>query len=102
MKPGVTIGELIEAGKVQGMGGRGEAGLTMHGRGTGDDGPLVTTRITPEMRALELKEGCCMVVKPSTRVDGKSDYGHFGEVVVVRGHGAEKLGTRPQELYELT
>ena len=101
MKPGVTVGELIDAGQVKGMGGRGEASLTMHGRGTGDDGPLVTTRITPEMRALTMPEGCCMIVKPSARVDGKSDYGHWGEVVVIRKNGAERLGTRPQALYEL-
>jgi len=101
LKPGVTVGELIDAGKVKGMNGRGEAGLTMHGRGLGDDGPLVTTRITPEMRALQLPEGACMVLKPSARVDGKSDYGHWGEVVVVRKNGAERLGTRPQMLPEL-
>jgi len=101
LKPGVTVGELIEAGKVTGMNGRGEAGLTMHGRGLGDDGPLVTTRITPEMRALQLPEGACMILKPSARVDGKGDYGHWGEVVVVRKNGAERLGTRPQMLPEL-
>jgi len=101
LKPGVTVGELIDAGKVKGMNGRGEAGLTMHGRGLGDDGPLVTTRITPEMRALQLPEGACMILKPSARVDGKGDYGHWGEVVVVRKNGAERLGTRPQMLPEL-
>jgi Xaa-Pro dipeptidase len=100
MKPGATFGKLIEAGNVSGMGGRGEASLTMHGRGNGDDGPLVTTRITPEMRALQLKEGSVMIIKPSARVDGKPDYGHWGEVVVVRANGAERLGTRPQTLYE--
>lgn len=101
MKPGTSFGELIDAGNVSGMGGRGEASLTMHGRGTGDDGPLITTRITSEMRALPLQEGAVMIVKPSTRVDGKPDYGHWGEVVVVRKDGAERLGTRPQTLYEL-
>lgn len=100
MKPGVTVGELLEAGKVKGMNGRGEAGLTMHGRGTGDDGPLVTGRQTPELLAVEMKEGCSMIVKPSARVDGKPDYGHWGETVVVRSHGAERLGTRPQQLYK--
>ena len=40
------------------MNGRGVANLTMHGRGTGDDGPLVTPRSrSPEILALELKEG---------------------------------------------
>ncbi len=101
MKPGVTVGQLLETSKVKGMNGRGEAGLTMHGRGLGDDGPLVTGRITPELLAVEMKEGCSMIVKPSARVDGKTDYGHWGEAVVVRKNGAERLGTRPQELYEL-
>lgn len=101
MKPGVTVGELLEIGRIQGMAGRGEAGLTMHGRGTGDDGPLVTTRITPELRGMEMKEGCSMIVKPSTRVEGRFDYGHWGDSVVVRKNGAERLGTRPQMLYEL-
>jgi Xaa-Pro aminopeptidase len=101
MKPGVTVGELLEAGKVTGMNGRGTASLTMHGRGLGDDGPLVTGRHTPELLAVEIKDGCSMVIKPSAAVDGRPDYGHWGEVVVVRKNGAERLGTRPQELYEL-
>ena len=101
MKPGVTVGELLEAGKVTGMNGRGEAGLTLHGRGLGDDGPLVTGRITPELLAVEMKENCCMIIKPSAKVDGKVDYGHWGEGVVIRSRGAERLGTRKQELHEL-
>ena len=101
MKPGVTVGELLAAGEVKGMNGRGEAKLLMHGRGTGDDGPLVTTRITPELKAVEMKEGCVMIVKPSVFVDGKPDYGRWGEIVVVRENGVERLGSRPQELYEL-
>ena len=101
LKPGVTVGELLEAGNVKGMNGRGQAGLTMHGRGTGDDGPLVTVRHTPELLAVELKEGSVMILKPSTAVDGKTDYGRWGESVVVRRDGAERLGTRPQELPEL-
>jgi hypothetical protein len=97
----VTVGELLDAGNVTGMNGRGRAGLTMHGRGLGDDGPLVTARITPELRAVEVKEGCSMIIKPSASVDGKPDYGHWGECVAVRKSGAERLGKRPQELYEL-
>jgi Xaa-Pro aminopeptidase len=101
MKPGVTVAELLKEGEVKGMNGRGEAGLTMHGRGTGDDGPLVTTSRDPALLAVEMREGCSMIIKPSARVDGKADYGHWGETVVIRAHGAERLGTRPQELYEL-
>jgi Xaa-Pro aminopeptidase len=102
MKPGVTVGELVKAGRVVGMGGRGVAELTMHGRGTGDDGPLVTGRSrSPELMAMTLEENCSMLIKPGSSVDGKSDYGRWGETVVVRKGGAERLGTRPQELYEL-
>jgi Xaa-Pro aminopeptidase len=102
MRPGVTVGELIKAGDVSGMNGRGTASLTMHGRGTGDDGPLVTGNRSPELLALQLLEGCSMVIKPSARVDGKPDHGRWGETVVIRKNGAERLGTRPQELWELT
>ena len=101
MKAGVSVGELLDASAVSGMDGRGAARLTMHGRGTGDDGPLVTSRITPELRALELKEGCVMILKPAASVDGKPDYGRWGESVVVRRDRAERLGSRPQGLLEL-
>ena len=101
MKAGVTVGELLDASAVTGMGGRGAARLTMHGRGTGDDGPLVTSRITPELRAVELQEGCVMILKPAASVDGKPDYGRWGESVVVRRDRAERLGSRPQGLLEL-
>ena len=101
MKAGVTVGELLDASAVTGMDGRGVARLTMHGRGTGDDGPLVTSRITPALRAVELQEGCVMVLKPSASVDGKPDYGRWGESVVVRRDDAERLGSRPQGLLEL-
>ena len=101
LKPGVTVGEVLDAGTITGMGGRGEARPIMHGRGTGDDGPLVTTRITPELRAIELKENTSFILKPSATVDGKADYGRWGESIVIRKNGAERLGTRPRELPEL-
>jgi len=103
LKPGVTVRELLDAGSVRGMNGRGIANLTMHGRGTGDDGPLVTPRSrSPEVLALELKEGCCVIIKPDAAVDGKPNYGRWGDCVVVRKHGAERLGARRQEIFELT
>jgi Xaa-Pro dipeptidase len=100
LAPGVTMGELIEAAKVTGLGGRAHTGLGLHGRGTGDDGPLlVADRPEPrEVLDLVVSEGCSFVVKPSTIFDKVSDYCKWGDSVVVTKHGAERLGTRPQEL----
>ena len=59
-----------------------------------------THRFVP---ALVIQEGYrvvhCDVVDRSRR-HGKSNYGNWGETIVVRGHGAERLGTRPQILHE--
>lgn len=101
LKPGVTVGELVDAGNVAGMNGRGRASLTMHGRGTGDDGPPAFGNFPPAVRDMEIREGCCFILKPGASVDGKADYGRWGDSVVVRHNGAERLGTRPQQLYEL-
>lgn len=100
LKPGVTVRELYQLGERSAMGGRAQARLTMHGRGTGDDGPLVTTNITEELLQLEIKENCSLIIKPSVWVDGRADFGHWGETVVVRAKGAERLGTRIAQLYE--
>ena len=101
MKPGITVGELIEIGNISAMDGRGRARLGMHGRGTGDDGPLVSPNLNPDALKIELKENCVMCVKPSVFVDGRADYGRWGECVAVRAGGGERLGTHPQRVYEL-
>jgi Xaa-Pro dipeptidase len=122
LRPGARLADLIAAGRVTGMGGRGRTGLGIHGRGTGEDGPLVVGEIMeggrmsgrqgrafvlaggpapPELESIEIQEGCCFVVKPSAAVDGKPDFGRWGETVAVTATGAERLGTRPQVLHEL-
>jgi Xaa-Pro aminopeptidase len=103
LRPGVKVAELVKAGEVNGLNGRGLANLTMHGRGTGDDGPLVVASKLPsaELSAVELKEGCCLVVKQGVRIDGRPDYGRWGDSVVIRRNRAERLGSRRQQLYEL-
>jgi Xaa-Pro dipeptidase len=99
--PGVRMGELIEAATLSGLAGRLQSGLGMHGRGTGDDGPLLVSRrpAPPAVLAMELKEGCCFALKPSALLDGKLEYGRWGDSVVVTARGARRLGTRPQELF---
>ena len=100
MKPGVTMRELIEAGTIKGLNGRAVTGLGMHGRGTGDDGPLLVAgrREPDDVLNTPVSEGCSFVVKPSTTLDGSADYCKWGDSVAVTARGAERLGTRPQEL----
>jgi Xaa-Pro dipeptidase len=100
MKPGVTVGELMDIADRKGlMGGRAWTGLGMHGRGTGNDGPLLTRQQEPpEIRNIVLVEGCCFNVKPSAAFEKASDYVRWGDSVVVTASGGKRLGTRPQEL----
>jgi Xaa-Pro aminopeptidase len=98
MKPGVTFGKLIDASEDAGTAGA-RARLTLHGRGAGDDGPLVTGGPLSQ-RVLErpLAVGNVFILKPSAEAEGTGLVGRWGDTVVVREHGAERLGTRPQRL----
>jgi len=100
LKPGVTVRELIDAATFTAMSGRAKTGLGGHGRGTGDDGPLlVAGRPEPdEVLNLVIEEGCSFVIKPSVILDGIGDFARWGETVAVTETGAKRLGTRPQEM----
>jgi len=104
MAPGVTMRELIEAARLAALDGRLKVELGLHGRGTGDDGPLLVAsrRETDDVLDLPLAEGCCVAVKPSAALDGIGDYCRWGDAVAVTARGAERLGTRPAELPILT
>ena len=45
--------------------------LGAHGRGLGDDGPLIVERVSAQEAELELLEGVCLAVKPSVTLEGK-------------------------------
>jgi Xaa-Pro dipeptidase len=100
LKPGVTVRELIAAARVTGLGGRVETGLGGHGRGTGDDGPLLVARRAEgdDVMDLVIEEDCSFVIKPSAALDGEGDYARWGDTVAVTKTGAKRLGTRPQEM----
>ncbi len=104
MAPGVAMREILEASLVTGLHGRAHAGLGLHGRGTGDDGPLLVAGrpSPPEVLNMVLEEGCSFVVKPSTILDGRPDYCKWGDSVAITRTTAERLGQRPQELFQLT
>jgi Xaa-Pro aminopeptidase len=101
MKPGVTVGALLQAGRIEGLGGRAEATVSVHGCGCGDDGPLADGKVGPEIAAQELVENCVLCVDASVSVDGKHSYGRWGDSVVIRAGRAERLGTHRQQVYEL-
>src|SRR5215469_149235 len=74
LKPGITVGELAEltrktaesiapqSGPAAGASGD----LTMHGRGAGDDGPIITPHAkSPRQLALPRVENMVLVCKPS-------------------------------------
>ncbi len=95
MKPGVTFGQMLEAcaatPKVDGW----EARLVLHGRGLGDEGPLITTPpYPPGIMERPLQEGNAFVIKPAIERDGHGDVARFGDSVVVTASGARRLGTR--------
>lgn len=95
MKPGVTYGELIRAcadtPSVAGWSAR----LVLHGRGLGDDGPLITTPpFDPAVVERPLQEGNVFVVKPAVHREGRGETARFGDSVVVTATGARRLGAR--------
>jgi Xaa-Pro aminopeptidase len=107
LKPGTTVGELAElteAAAKKAMPAKGPAAgakgkLTMHGRGAGDDGPIVTGHARdPEQLATELKENMVFIFKPSAETADSSSICTWGDTVVVTPQGGRRLGSRPHEL----
>jgi Xaa-Pro aminopeptidase len=107
LKPGVTVAELAEltrksgaaAAPKSGPAANAKAELTMHGRGAGDDGPIITNNArSPKQLAVALKENMVFICKPSAvTADGKSIC-TWGDTVVVTPKGARRLGKRPHDL----
>jgi Xaa-Pro aminopeptidase len=99
MRPGVTFGALKEAARKVGRHGHATGALVLHGRGLGDDGPLITPQSQPAVDTVPLQEGNVFVIKPNITYRGQDDVGHVGDTEVVTATGAERLGTRPIEHY---
>lgn len=103
MKPGTTFGEFIDF--INGFGEkRGMKTLTlMHGRGYGDDGPLITPRARGEnVRDLPFQKGNAFVWKPyGMSADERVEFVWGGDVVVT-DRGGEVLFKRPHGLISIT
>jgi len=109
LRPGVTVRELSErteeaakkaapkSGPAAGAIGK----LTMHGRGQGDDGPIITGHARePHQLAVSLKENMVFIFKPSaeTAEGMPKSICTWGDTVVVGGNGGRRLGKRPHDL----
>jgi Xaa-Pro aminopeptidase len=107
LKPGVTVGELAELTKstVEKVapksgptaGARGE--LNMHGRGQGDDGPIITPHAkSPRQLAVAMRENMVFILKPSA-ISANGEYiCQWGDTVVVTKSGGRRLGKREHAL----
>jgi Xaa-Pro aminopeptidase len=107
LKPGITVGELAglthktaesiapKSGPAAGASGD----LTMHGRGAGDDGPIITPHArSPRQLGLAMQENMVLVCKPSA-ISADGEYiCQWGDTVVVTENGGRRLGKRPHEL----
>ncbi len=98
MKPGVRFGEIASAidEVAQELGCK--ATLTMHGRGLGEDRPLlVGGEMTPEIANFVLQEGNAFIMKPNVRPEGGPGV-TWGDTVTVTPGGGRRLGKDPHEL----
>jgi Xaa-Pro aminopeptidase len=103
LRPGVTVGELLdvtkhavsEASPSSGPLAGCTAQLAMHGRGQGDDAPLVTNeRSTERSRGFTLDQGNVFILKPSVRTADRGTSILWGDTVAIGPNGGYRLGTR--------
>ncbi|MGH2397531.1 MAG: M24 family metallopeptidase, partial [bacterium] len=103
MKPGVSFGEFMDF--INSFGEkRGMKSLTLkHGRGYGDDGPLITPQDRGErIREVRFEKSTIFVWKPiAMSADQKVQYS-WGGCVVVTDKGGEQLVSRTPGMIEIT
>ncbi|MGH9896057.1 MAG: hypothetical protein ACREA0_29525, partial [bacterium] len=103
IKPGAAFGELIDF--VNGFGARRgmKTLILMHGRGLGDDGPLLTPRSRGDgVRDLRIETGNAWVWKPYAMSADERIRFVWGGDVVVTDKGGEALFRRPHGMVSIT
>ncbi|MBV9325324.1 MAG: aminopeptidase P family protein [Chloroflexi bacterium] len=103
MRPGGTWGEVEDQVKAVARGGDLCIDFLVHGRGLGNDGPLlIPTETHARTRQDRLEAYTVFIVKPGafpTENDpARSHDVRFGDTVLVGPERTERLGTRPQVL----
>jgi methionine aminopeptidase len=109
LKPGLTVRELALQTEKASDKARPKSGhaancivkLTLHGRGAGDDGPIITNT-SRNQRDLDVtfKEKMVFIVKPSVETANGTTKSicTWGDTVVVTQDGGKRLGTLPHDL----
>src|SRR5262245_48469541 len=107
LKPGTTVGQLAEltkraaesAAPKSGPAADARGDLTMHGRGAGDDGPIITPHAkSPKQLGVAMRENMVFICKPAA-ISADGEYTcQWGDTVVVTKTGGRRLGKRSHEL----
>ncbi len=107
IRPGTTLTEIdaaaaaavVRAVPNKGPAAGARARLTMHGKGAGDDGPIITSA-SREKRHMdyELKNNMTFIFKPAAVTADGNALCTWGDTVVITNAGAKRLGKRPHDL----
>ena len=107
LRPGITVKEISDlAGEVgkkaapsSGPAADAKCKITMHGRGAGDDGPIITSHARdPEQLSVQLQENMVFIFKPSVETPGGTHICTWGDTVVITPQGGRRMGKRPHDL----
>jgi Xaa-Pro dipeptidase len=102
MKPGNTFGELIDLTRGFGAGQGLASEIIMHGRGYGNDGPLMTpVDNVDSIRDIEFVKNNVFVFKPQVFSKDKRFNLIWGANVLVTDDGGQRLSQRPHGLVSL-
>jgi Xaa-Pro aminopeptidase len=95
----LTRQSAVQAAPKSGPAAGAKGELTMHGRGAGDDGPIITSHArSPKQLGVALRQNMVFICKPSAiTADGKWIC-TWGDTVVVTPTGGRRLGKRPHDL----
>ena len=102
LKPGMVFGEFVDTvnsfGQKRGM----KSLILMHGRGYGDDGPLLTPQDRGDKtREVVMHEGNVFIWKPIAMSDDEKIQYSWGGCVVITKTGAEQLVKRAPGMISL-
>ncbi|MBV9329747.1 MAG: M24 family metallopeptidase [Chloroflexi bacterium] len=104
MRSGATWDAVEDGVKNVGRGSGYEIDFLIHGQGLGNEGPmLIPVDTHAPFRGMPMREGSTFVLKPfayppGSRFIARQHDVTWGDTIVVRQDGAERLGTRPLSL----